>query len=313
MSWLPTPDPEAGGTVDLVVEPTSKDLGGFSVRRALPSATRRMVGPFVFLDHMGPAFMPAGQGMDVRPHPHIGLATLTYLTEGSIFHRDSLGTRQAILPGDVNWMTAGRGIAHSERTAPEVRAAPHHVGGIQSWIALPRAHEETDPGFAHHAVASLPFVEDRGVALRLIIGALYGERSPVRTFSDMLYADAVMAAGTAIPFPANHAERAAYVVEGAVEIGGVAHGAHRLLLFRPGDAITIRATENARVLLLGGEPMDGARHLWWNFVSSSKERIEQAKADWAAGRFAAVPEESEFIPLPADATRPTMTPDLKPD
>jgi redox-sensitive bicupin YhaK (pirin superfamily) len=303
MSWLPAAepgvlDPAEEGAVDLVIEPTSKDLGGFSVRRVLPSVHRRMVGPFVFLDHMGPALMPTGQGIDVRPHPHIGLATLTYLTQGSLYHRDSLGTRQAILPGEVNWMTAGRGIAHSERTAPEVRATPHRVEGVQSWIALPQAYEETDPGFAHHAIADLPAVEDRGVRLRLIVGAMYGQHSPVRTFSATFYADAELDTGAAVPLAADYAERAAYVLKGEVSIGGEAFGAHRLLLFRPGDAITIRAMEPTRLLLLGGEPIDGPRHLWWNFVSSRQDRIEAAKADWKAGRFPAVPDESEFIPLP---------------
>jgi redox-sensitive bicupin YhaK (pirin superfamily) len=297
MSWLPTAE-GASGPVDLVVEPSSKDLGGFSVRRALPSVQRRMVGPFVFFDHMGPAQMPPGEGMDVRPHPHIGLATLTYLTEGSFVHRDSLGSLAEIRPGEVNWMTAGRGIAHSERTGPEKRASGQLIQGLQSWIALPQAHEETDPGFSHHDVGDLPYVDDRGVALRLIVGSAYGQRSPVRTFSQMVYADAALAAGAALPLPDEHAERAVYILSGEVEIAGDVHGALRLLVFRPGDRITIRARAATRLLILGGEPLDGPRHLWWNFVSSSKERIEAAKADWAAGRFASVPDESEFIPLP---------------
>ncbi|ODU54858.1 MAG: hypothetical protein ABS99_08560 [Acetobacteraceae bacterium SCN 69-10] len=282
----------------MVVEPSSKDLGGFSVRRALPSIKRRMVGPFVFLDHMGPALMAQGQGMDVRPHPHIGLATLTYLTEGSFVHRDSLGSLQEIRPGEVNWMTAGRGIAHSERTGTQTRLAPHRIHGIQSWIALPKAHEETDPGFAHHDVDSLPAVTDRGVSLRLIVGGMFGQRAPVRTFSDMFYADAELAPGAALPLPAEHVERAVYVMQGAVEIAGDVFAAPRLLVFRPGDAITLRATEPSRVLLLGGEPMDGPRHIWWNFVSSSQDRIDAAKADWKSGRFAPVPDDREFIPLP---------------
>jgi redox-sensitive bicupin YhaK (pirin superfamily) len=299
MSWLAAIDPAAAGAVDLVVEPSTKDLGdGFRVRRALPSARRRMVGPFVFLDHMGPVTMPAGKGLDVRPHPHIGLATLTYLTEGSILHRDTLGTTQAILPGEVNWMTAGRGIAHSERTEPAARRVAHGIAGLQSWIALPLAFEETDPGFAHHAVADLPSLDDGGVSLRLIVGTLYGQRSPVRTFSETFYADVGLAAGAAIPLPREHAERAAYLLSGGVEIAGERFAAQHLLLFRPGDAITIRATEPTRLILLGGEPMDGPRHLWWNFVSSSKDRIEAAKADWKSGRFGRVPEETEFIPLP---------------
>lgn len=300
MSWLqaPTAQPDASGRVSLVVEPTSKDLGGFNVRRALPSAGRRMVGPFVFLDHFGPAIMPPGQGLDVRPHPHIGLATLTYLTEGSIFHRDSLGSAQPILPGEVNLMVAGRGIAHSERTEAGVRAAGHTITGLQSWLALPKAHEETAPDFAHHTAGDLPSVTDRGVALRLVVGHAYGQRAPVRSFSDLFYVDAHLDAGAAIPLPEGHAERAAYILEGELDIAGDIFGAHRLLLFTPDDAVTLRATRPTRLLLLGGEPMDGPRHLWWNFVSSSLDRIEQAKQDWRDGRFPGVPGEDEFIPLP---------------
>jgi redox-sensitive bicupin YhaK (pirin superfamily) len=301
MSWLPLPDPSTPqGQVDIVVDPSTKDLGdGFRVRRALPSIKRRMVGPFVFLDHMGPAILPPGNGLDVRPHPHIGLATLTYLTEGQIIHRDSLGSDQAIVPGDVNWMTAGRGIAHSERTEAGLRAAGHTLTGIQSWLALPMAHEETAPNFVHHAAADLPHVQDHGVALRLIVGTMFGQTSPVHSFSDTFYADAQLDAGAAIPLPTDYAERAVYLIEGAVEVAGESFAAPRLLVFRPGDAITLRAAESTRLLLLGGEPMDGPRHLWWNFVSSSQERIEAAKADWKAGRFVCVPGENEFIPLPA--------------
>lgn len=298
MSWLPTPDPEADGAVDIVIDPSSKDLGGFSVRRALPSIKRRLVGPFVFLDHMGPALMQAGQGMDVRPHPHIGLATLTYLTEGSFVHRDSLGSLQEIRPGEVNLMTAGSGIAHSERTAAPTRLAPHRIHGIQSWLALPKAHEETTPGFWHRGAHELPTVTDRGISLRLIVGSMFGQTAPVPTYSATFYADAELAAGAALPLPTEHAERAVYLMEGEVEIAGDSFAAPRLLVFRPGDAITIRATQPSRILLLGGEPMDGPRHIWWNFVSSSQDRINQAKADWKAGRFQPVPDDSEFIPLP---------------
>jgi redox-sensitive bicupin YhaK (pirin superfamily) len=298
MSWLPNVDPAAPGQVGIVVEPSTKDLGGFRVRRALPSIKRRMVGPFVFLDHMGPTTLPPGAGLDVRPHPHIGLATLTYLTVGSFVHRDSLGSLQPILPGAVNWMTAGRGIAHSERSGPESRGMSDLLQGIQSWIALPRAHEETAPGFSHHDPADLPFVADGGASLRLIVGQMFGQRSPVPVFSEMFYADATLAAGSAIPMPEEHAERAAYLLEGEVEIAGERFAAPRLLIFRPEDAITIRAVSPTRMLLLGGEPMDGERHLWWNFVSSSQDRIEAAKADWKAGRFGVVPDDPEYIPLP---------------
>lgn len=286
--------------VETVVVARTSDIGGFEVRRALPSARRRMVGPFVFLDQMGPAMLRAGHGLDVRPHPHIGLATVTYLFDGEILHRDSLGQVQPIRPGELNWMTAGRGIVHSERTAPETRAADHAVFGAQAWVALPSRHEEMEPAFAHHGADRLPVVEGEGKRVRLIAGALYGARSPAATLSGLFYADARLDAGARIEIPADHEERAAYVAEGTVEVAGDAFEAGRLLVLHPGDPIVAEARTPARLLLLGGEPMDGPRHIWWNFVSSSKERIEQAKADWRAGRFSAVPGETEFIPLPGD-------------
>lgn len=302
MSWLPAIEPsarpDAAEAIDLVIEPVSKDLGGFSVRRALPSPKRRLIGPFIFLDHMGPAILPPGEGMDVRPHPHIGLATLTYLTDGAIRHRDSLGTALDIVPGEVNWMTAGRGIVHSERSPPEARTAQQRVSGIQSWVALPSSAEEVSPAFHHADAADLPLLEDRGVSLRLIVGELFGAASPVPALSPTLYADVTLAPGAALPFPAAHAERAIYVLDGEIEVAGDVFSAHRLLILRPGDVVTIRSDRGARMLLLGGEPLDGPRHIWWNFVSSRPERIESAKADWAAGRFEAVPGEAEFIPLP---------------
>jgi len=288
------------GAVDIVVEPSSKDLGGFRVRRALPSIKKRMVGPFVFLDHMGPARFEAGQGIDVRPHPHIGLATLTYLVEGSIFHRDTLGSAQDIVPGDVNWMTAGRGIAHSERSSPESRQAARQMTGVQSWIALPQAHEETAPGFFHHAGTSLPVLTDKGLRVRVIAGLAYGETSPVQVFSETLYVDASIDAGAVLPLPIEAIERCVYILSGSIEIAGEVFEAHRLLIFRPGDAIAVRAVTDTRIIIAGGEPLDGDRHLWWNFVSSSKARIEQAKADWKARKFGLVPGDTEdFIPLPA--------------
>jgi redox-sensitive bicupin YhaK (pirin superfamily) len=294
----------SGLAPETVVVPHTRDLGdGFEVRRALPSIERRMVGPFVFFDQMGPAVLRAGTGLDVRPHPHIGLATVTYLFEGEILHRDSLGTVQSIRPGEVNWMTAGRGIAHSERTPPELRSAESRLFGIQTWIGLPKDREEAEPAFAHHGVADLPIIEGEGKRVRLIAGGLYGARSPVSVFSDMFYADAVLDAGAGLELPAEHEERAIYVAEGRIEIAGDTFDSGRLLVFRPGDAITVRSPAAARLLLLGGEPMDGPRHLWWNFVSASKERIEQAKSDWKDGRFASVPGETEFIPLP-EQTRP---------
>ena len=286
--------------VETVIMPRTRDLGdGFEVRRALPSAQLRTVGPFVFFDQMGPVAFPAGNGLDVRPHPHIGLATVTYLFEGEILHRDSLGTVQPIRPGAVNWMTAGRGIVHSERTPPELRAREDvRLFGVQTWVALPKAFEETAPAFAHHRADQLPVLEEPGKRLRLIVGTLYGARSPVVVFSEMFYADAELRNGARLDIPAEHAERAIYVVAGRIEIAGAPIDAGRLIVLGPGADIAIAASGAARLLLFGGAPMDGPRHLWWNFVSSSQERIEQAKEDWKAGRFAPVPGETEFIPLP---------------
>ena len=234
----------------------------------------------------------------MRPHPHIGLATVTYLLAGEIIHRDSLGTLQPIRPGEVNWMTAGRGIAHSERTAKEARTAGARLFGIQTWVALPKPHEETGASFAHHGAAELPLVEDHGATVRLILGSLYGRSSPVRTFSEMFYADAALEAGARLPLDARHEERAIYIVSGTLEIAGDVFEGAQLLVLRPGDPITVSARTPARLMLLGGEPMDGPRYIWWNFVASSKDRIEQAKVDWQAGRFTPVPGDPEFIPLP---------------
>lgn len=302
MSWKPPEEPyvegDTAGGIETVIVPRTRDLGGFEVRRALPSMRRRMVGPFVFFDQMGPATFRAGQGLDVRPHPHIGLATVTYLFEGEILHRDSLGTVQAIRPGAVNWMTAGRGIVHSERTPPGARAGGGSLFGIQLWVALPRAHEEAAPEFVHTPAAEIPVLEGDGVRLRVVAGTLLGARSPVRVFSQTLYADAILEPGARLEVPAEEEERAAYVAEGAVEERGATFGAGRLLVLRRERQVVLRAASRARVLVLGGEPMDGPRHVWWNFVSSSRERIEEAAADWAAGRFGAVPGETESIPLP---------------
>jgi redox-sensitive bicupin YhaK (pirin superfamily) len=284
--------------VETVIVPRARDLGGFEVRRALPSAQRQMIGPFIFWDQMGPSVFKAGTGIDVRPHPHIGLATLTYLFEGQILHRDSLGVVQPIDPGEVNWMTAGRGIVHSERTAPEIRQNEATLFGIQSWIALPERFEETDPGFAHHGAGDLPVIAAEGKRVRLVAGSLYGSTAPVRTFSEMVYADAVLDPGAKLPVPAEHEERAIYVAQGTISIGPDRFEPSRLLVLRPGEAVTVKAETAARILVFGGEPMDGPRYIWWNFVSRSKDRIEQAKADCRAGRFAGVPGEGEFIPLP---------------
>ena len=281
-----------------VVESRKRDLGGFEVRRILPYGGGRMVGPFIFLDHMGPVDFTAGQGIDVRPHPHVCLATVTYLFEGEIEHRDSLGVVQTIKPGDVNWMTAGNGIVHSERTGAALRASGHRLHGLQSWVALPQSDEETDPSFHHFSAKELPSRDGDGVRLRLIAGVAFGLRSPVRVFSEMFYAAASLDGNAAIDLPAEHAERAAYVVNGAIEVEGRTFGEGTLLLFTEGESVRLRAAMASRVALLGGAPLEGRRHIWWNFVASSPERIERAKRDWAYGKFAKVPGETEFIPLP---------------
>jgi redox-sensitive bicupin YhaK (pirin superfamily) len=303
MSWQPAEDaecPAPPNSVELVLLPRAHDVGGFEVRRALPAKERQMVGPFIFFDQMGPGESLAGRGLEVRPHPHIGLSTATYLFEGEILHRDSLGAAQPIRPGDVNWMTAGRGIAHSERTDRALRGHGNRLFGIQSWVALPKAAEETAPAFVHHPGASLPMIEDGGIRLRLIAGAAWGLASPIAVSSPLFYADAILAPGSALPLPDQHEERAAYVLEGEVAVAGDGFAPGRMLVFRAGDRLPLRAgPRGARVLLLGGLAMDGPRYLFWNFVSSSRERIEQAKSDWQAGRFGKVPgDEKEFIPLP---------------
>jgi redox-sensitive bicupin YhaK (pirin superfamily) len=303
MSFFPAKDPEPGDAfsceaIALLIVPRTADLGGFTVRRALPSTRRRMVGPFIFFDHMGPAEFRAGHGVDVRPHPHIGLATVTYLFAGEIVHRDSLGSALAIVPGDVNWMTAGRGIAHSERTSPEHRAGGEHLHGLQCWVALPAGDEEMAPAFNHIGGALLPVVAGEGKTVRVVAGKLFGASSPVATLSDTIFADVTLAAGASLPLDADYEERAIYIVSGEIEIAGDRFTEGRLLVFKPGDRITVKALGDARLVLVGGATADGPRHIWWNFVSSRKERIEQAKADWKAGRFAHVPGETEFIPLP---------------
>ena len=304
MSWLPSADPVLGDkrscdALELVVVPRVRDLGdGFSVRRALPHGKRQMVGPFIFFDQMGPVQFIAGQGLDVRPHPHIGLATVTYLFDGRVMHRDSEGNALEITPGAMNLMTAGRGIAHSERSPASARQGSEGMFGIQSWIALPQAHEETAPSFQHFDAARLPVIEDGGVRARVIAGSAFGSTSPVGMLSPWLYAEVVLAAGASAPLDPDQEERAIYVVEGEAEIAGETFEAPRLLIFRPGDRITVRALRRARLMFLGGAALEGPRYIWWNLVSSRKERIEQAKEDWKTGRFAPVPHETEFIPLP---------------
>ncbi len=297
------PPAPADTAIEMVINTRARDLvDGFKVRRALPTSKRRMVGPFVFLDQMGPEILKAGAGLDVSPNPHIGLATVSYLFAGELLLRDSVGTVQPIRPGEVNWMTAGRGITHSERTPPELRRTGSDLFGIQSWVAFPTRYEEAEPAFAHHGAGELPIVEGEGKRVRLICGSIYGARSPVRTFSEMFYADVALDGDARIAVPDGHEERAAYVVEGAVGSmpGGDTFTAGQLLIFKPGEEIILGATasSSARLMIFGGEPVDGARYIWWNFVSSSKERIEQAKEDWKSGRFPPVPEETEAIPLP---------------
>jgi redox-sensitive bicupin YhaK (pirin superfamily) len=304
MSFFPGNDPLPGDAfasdqIELMVIPNAKDIGGFQVRRALPTAKRRLVGPFIFFDRMGPAILRAGQALDVRPHPHIGLSTVTYLFDGKIRHRDSLGTEMVIQPGDVNLMTAGRGIVHSERTPQELRGAPMSVSGLQTWLALPDDKEEVDPIFENTAAMRLPEIDAEGVSGRVVIGAFSGLRSPVATASDTLYADLALAPGASVKIPADAEERAIYTLEGEVSITGDRFPAERLLVFRPGDEIVVSSEGGAHFMLFGGASLGSKRYIWWNFVSSSKERIEQAKEEWKTGRFDIVPgDEEEFIPLP---------------
>ena len=285
--------------IDLVIEQRRKDLGGFEVGRVLPYAPRRTIGPFIFFDHMGPAEFTAGfpRNVDVRPHPHIGLSTISYLFEGEMTHRDSVGVTQVILPGEVNWMTAGRGVTHSERFEA-LRAHGGRMNGIQAWVALPREAEETDPAFAHHGPADLPTHEEGGLWARLIAGAAFGAKAGVKTHSPMFYVHWALAPGARAQLPAEYPERAAYVAQGVVEVDGRPFGEGQMLVFAPGQPVTFTAVTGAIVMLLGGEPV-GERFIEWNFVASSRERIEQAKADWRAGRMK-LPDadDQEFIPLP---------------
>ena len=322
MSWQPGQDPILGNrlscsAIEHVIVPRARDIGAFEVRRALPSAQKQMVGPFIFFDQMGPAEFLIGHGVDVRPHPHIGLATVTYLFEGEVWHRDSLGTSAPIRPGEVNLMSAGRGIVHSEREtsaanlvtegqglAPAVGetggGAKVRLFGIQAWAALPKSHEEQAPAFAHHGAGELPGIDGEGKRARVVIGSAYGATSPVAFPHAAFYVDAALEPGATLPLDPDYEERAVYVAAGAIDIAGDIFGQGRLLVFRPGDRISIRATTApARLILLGGAVMDGPRYIWWNFVASSKERIDAAKEDWRGGRFALVPgDEKEIIPLP---------------
>jgi redox-sensitive bicupin YhaK (pirin superfamily) len=281
----------------IVINAKDKDIGGFPVRRALPAIGRRMIGPFIFLDHMGPMQLAPGRGLDVRPHPHIGLSTMTYLFEGEILHRDSLGTVQTIKPGAVNWMTAGSGVAHSERT-PRESDAGSMLSGIQFWVALPKSHEEMAPTFVHLGADELPVTEDTNVSARVVAGEAFGCRSPLEAPHPMVCADVALGEGASTALTDHYAERALYVAQGEIELAGVRAGEGQLVVLPLPSALSVRALSDARFLLIGGEPMDEPRHIWWNFVSSSKERIEQAKQDWKHGRFAGVPGETDYIPLP---------------
>jgi redox-sensitive bicupin YhaK (pirin superfamily) len=291
--------------IEMMIAPRRHDLGGFEVGRVLPFAKRRSVGPFVFFDHMGPAVFGPGKGIDVRPHPHIGLATVTYLFEGSFMHRDNLGSVQTIRPGDMNWMTAGRGIVHSERSPDDLRKAGHRIHGIQSWVALPKSDEACAPAFTHHPAATLPVAKTGGALLRVIAGSAFGLTSPVATLLPTLYVDALFNPGASLTLTAEHRERAIYVVEGAVDINGEMVPALEMAVLKPGKPVTIHADAEAHCMILGGAPLDGERLMWWNFVASSQALMDRAKADWAAapannwkGRFTLPPGEQEFIPLP---------------
>ncbi|MEM5502116.1 pirin family protein [Ahrensia kielensis] len=310
MSWNPTiephcPDASSMDLIETLIVPRARDVAGFEVRRALPSPKRQMVGPFIFFDQMGPAEFLTDQGIDVRPHPHIGLATVTYLYKGEFQHRDSLGTNQMIYPGEVNWMIAGNGVTHSERTSANTRQGPSSLFGIQTWVALPEEAEDTGAAFEHHGADALPFLEGEGKQVRLIIGDAYGQKAPTKTFTEMFYADAILEAGAALPLPDNHEDRGIYVTQGSIDVAGDNFTQGQMMVFRPGDKLSVTAgPAGARLILLGGATLGGPRHIWWNFVASSKEKIDDAKASWAKGdwqhgRFQLPPDDNEeFIPLP---------------
>lgn len=310
VSWNPALEPGLPGeigadAIETLIVPRSRDLGGFSVRRALPAPNRQMVGPFIFFDQAGPAELLTGQGIDVRPHPHIGLGTVTYLFNGDFHHRDSTGADQIILPGELNWMVAGRGVSHSERTSAAARSGPNSLFGIQTWVALPEQYEDVAPTFEHHGAASLPVIEDSGVSVRLILGNAYGKVAPASMLSETFYADVQLAAGRLLPLPDDHEDRGIYIVEGSISVAGQEFAASQMMVFRPGDKITVAAGERgARLMILGGATLNGPRYIWWNFVASSQERIELAKAEWRAQKWGQglfdLPRDDreEHIPLP---------------
>lgn len=310
MSWNPAlapgcPDDTGADAIETLIIPRSRDLGDFEVRRALPAPQRQMVGPFIFFDQAGPAEFLTGTGIDVRPHPHIGLGTVTYLYRGDFHHRDSIGSDQIILPGALNWMVAGRGVTHSERTSARARSGAHSLFGVQTWVALPDEAEDIAPFFEHHAAEVLPVIENEGVRLKLILGKAYGETAPASLFSEAFYADVALAPGARFPMPDDHEDRGVYVLEGSVVIAGQVFEAGRMMVFRPGDAITVAAGETgARLMILGGATLNGPRYVWWNFVASSRDRIAAAKEAWKAGQWGRglfdlpVGDSDEFIPLP---------------
>jgi redox-sensitive bicupin YhaK (pirin superfamily) len=311
MSWNPCLEPgcptEVGpDAIETLIIPRSRDVGGFEVRRALPASRRQMVGPFIFFDQAGPAEFVTGQGVDIRPHPHIGLGTVTYLYRGHFHHRDSLGTDQVIHPGALNWMVAGRGVTHSERTSAEARRAPHSLFGIQTWVALPQDREEVPPFFEHHPREALPVLEDGGISARLLLGNAYGKTAPATLFSEAFYLDVTLAPGTPFPLPDEHEDRGIYVTEGGIEVAGRSFDAGRMMVFRPGDPIAVKAgAEGARLMVLGGATLGGPRHIWWNFVASSEERIEVAKEAWREGRWG----EGIFRLPPGDDEEYTLLPE----
>lgn len=310
MSWNPAlepgcPDQVGIDAIETLIIPRARDIGGFEVMRALPAPKRQMVGPFIFFDQAGPAELLTGQGVDVRPHPHIGLGTVTYLYRGDFHHRDSTGADQVIHPGELNWMVAGRGVSHSERTTAMARTGPNSLFGIQTWLALPESHEDMAPTFEHPGKEALPVIEDRGISLRLILGEAYGKAAPAKMLSETFYADVGLEAGARLPMPDNHEDRGIYVVEGSISIAGQEFQAPQMMVFRPGDRITVAAGERgARLMILGGATFSAPRYIWWNFVASSQERIEEAKAEWRAekwgsGRFdLPADDRNEHIPLP---------------
>lgn len=305
MSHHDAPEPDCHGDdchpVDLVIEPKIRNIGAFEVRRVLPAAQRRSVGPFVFFDQMGPTTFENGQYLDVGPHPHIGLSTITWLTEGEILHRDSLGSVQAIRPGDVNWMTAGSGVVHSERSPDSERREGARVAGIQAWVALPEADQECTPSFQHYPAHEIPWIDRPDVRAALIVGHAWGLESPVATPTETLYADIDLSAGATLQLPDETPERAIYGLEGDFQLNGTVFASGQMLVLKPGVSVAVTAgPAGARMMLCGGEPLDGPRHMYWNFVSTSKTRIEEAKRDWSQGNFGSIPGEGPVIPLPGE-------------